>query len=163
MKFNLDELEQLAAKATPGPWGAVVSDKYNFTVAILPSDFPQTPLVGRIRDEQDAAYIISACNAVPELIKMYREADDKANKAWRILLEAQARIVEVQKRVQELEAQRDWLASKLGDMCSVSNRGSCGVPEPCPYSKGYCRCLDVEQKEWLQAAKETNADSRTTG
>ena len=57
--------------------------------------------------------------------------------------------------VQELEAQRDWLASKLGDMCSVSSRGSCGVPEPCPYSKGYCRCLDVEQEEWIQIVKET--------
>ena len=110
---QLVEMEQLAAKATPGSWKAVVSDKYNFTVAILPPDFPQTPLVGRIRDEQDAAYITSACNAVPELIKMYREAEDKANNAWRILLEAQARIVEVQKRVQELERQNAVLEARI--------------------------------------------------
>ena len=57
-------------------------------------------------------------------------------------------------KVKELEAQRDWLASKLGDMCSVSNRDSCGVPEPCPYSKGYCRCLDAGQEEWVQVVKE---------
>ena len=55
---------------------------------------------------------------------------------------------------QKLEKQRDLLASKLGYMCSVSNRDSCGVPEPCPYSKGHCRCLDVEQEEWVQVAKE---------
>lgn len=103
MKFNLDELEQLAAKATPGPWTAVVSNKYAVTVVILPPDFPQAPLVGRIRDEQDAAYIVASCNAVPELIKMYREADDKANKAWEILLKAQAHIVELQKRARKLE------------------------------------------------------------
>lgn len=133
MKLNLDELEQLAAQATPGPWKLVVSDKYTFTVAILPPDFPQTPLVGRIRDEQDAAYIVASCNAVSALV-----AELKAER----------------EKVKELEAQRDWLASKLGDMCSVSSRGSCGVPEPCPYSKGYCRCLDVEQEEWVQVVKE---------
>jgi hypothetical protein len=116
MKFNLDELEQLVAQATPGPWGAVVSDKYNFTVAIIPPDFPQTPIVGRIRDEQDAAYITAACNSLPELIKMYREAEDKANKAWKILLEAQARIVEVQKRVRELEAENADLQAQIKEL-----------------------------------------------
>lgn len=92
MKPNLDELEQLAVKATPGPWGAVVSDKYNFTVAILPPDFPQTPLVGRIRDEQDAAYITAACNSLPELINENRE---------------------LRKRMRELERQTVVLASHL--------------------------------------------------
>ena len=67
-ELDLDELERLAKAATPGPWKVVISDKYGFTVAILPPDFPQTPLVGRAKDEQDAAYITAACNAVPELI-----------------------------------------------------------------------------------------------
>jgi hypothetical protein len=75
MDINLEELERLAAQATPGPWKVVVSDKYTFTVAILPPDFPQTPLVVRIRDEQDAAYIVAACNAVPELIARVRELE----------------------------------------------------------------------------------------
>ena len=160
MKPNLDELEQLAAKATPGPWGAVVSDKYNFTVAILPSDFPQTPLVGRIRDEQDAAYIISACNAVSELIKMYREADDKANKAWEILLEAQARIVEVQKRVRKLEREKEWLTTFIEDNMDC---------EQCPHYETICKpkapvdCFKFISRKAEEAAKETNADSRTTG
>lgn len=75
MKLNLDELEQLAAQATPGPWTAVVSDKYGFTVAILPPNFPQAPLVGRSKDEQDAAYIVASCNATLDLIARVRELE----------------------------------------------------------------------------------------
>lgn len=153
MELDLGELERLAAQASPGPWTVDKDLPYCFTGT--DSRFLGFAATRNPYAYDNATYIVGACNAVPELIKMYREAEDKANNAWRILLEAQARIVEVQKRVQELEAQRDWLASKLGDMCSVSSHGSCGVTEPCPYSKGYCRCLDAEQEEWVQVAKET--------
>lgn len=56
-------------------------------------------------------------------------------------------------RIRELERQRDMLADKLACMCSVSSRETCGVPEPCPYSKGFTRCLDVEKEEWIQVIK----------
>ena len=159
MKPNLDELERLAKRVDPLPWklnlqmGKVVRYTEHGNERFIADCLRVTKRDAHCK--RNAAYITAACNATPELIKMYREAEDKANNAWRILLEAQARIVEVQKRVQELEAQRNWLASKLGDMCSVSSRDSCGASEPCPYSKGYCRCLDVEQEEWVQVAKET--------
>ncbi len=138
MKLNLDELEQLAAKATPRPWvdegiGYIRSPSKQKTIAEC-----MPPLCRGLKNIQqhgiNAAYIVASCNAVPELVAALKAEREK---------------------VKELEAQRDWLASKLGDMCSVSNRDSCGVPEPCPYSKGYCRCLDAGQEEWVQVVKET--------
>lgn len=147
MELDLEKLEQLAKDATPGPWDYDATGGFRWVFLEKRHVFESTT-------DANAAYIVAACNSLLDIIKMYRESDDKANKAWRILLEAQARIVEVQKRVQELERQRDWLADKLASMCSVSSRDSCGVPEPCPYSKGYCRCLDVEQEEWVQVVKE---------
>lgn len=83
MGYYLRELERMAKEATPGPWKVTVSDKYGFTVAILPPDFPQTPLVGRIRNEQDAAYIIAACNAVPGLIAENRALRERVQELER--------------------------------------------------------------------------------
>jgi hypothetical protein len=135
MGVDLEKLERLAAQATPGPWEVVASDKYTFTVAILPPDFPQTQLVGRIRDEQDAAYIVAACNAVPELI-----AENRA----------------LQEQVRELEREREWLASQhakacldaANDACTL-NTGDCPV---CPLDKGG-RCLEVTSKTFIEAAE----------
>ena len=101
MPIDLDILEKLAKAATPGPWGAVVSEKYSFAVAILPPDFPQTPLVGRVRDEQDAAYIAAACNAVPKLIDERRALHERI-----IELEAELEVYREKERL-EWERSRD--------------------------------------------------------
>lgn len=92
---QLDELEQMVKNITPGPWKAEISNKYAFTVAILPPDFPQTMLVGRVRNEQDAAYIVKACTVLPDLI-----AENRA----------------LQEKVQKLEQQRKWLAKKCEEL-----------------------------------------------
>ena len=136
MELNLEKLEQLAKAATSRPWEAthdINGDIAPFIVGktgwVLGEGFdPEHGGDCWVRPSfDDLEYIVAACNAVPELVA----------------------------RVRELEAQRDWLASKLGDMCSVSSHGSCGVSAPCPYSNGYCRCLDAGQEEWVQVAKET--------
>lgn len=159
MILNLDELEQLAAQATPGPWRLVEGNKYSFTSVILPPDFPQTPSFGRIRDKQNAAYIVAACNSLLDIIKLYREADDKANNAWRILLEAQARIVEVQKRVQELEAQRDWLVNELcvGPQCDFPSQIECKYRT----ERGYY-CLERKEKFrcWVAHAEKATKEGK---
>lgn len=141
MALDLEKLEQLAAQVTSGPWKVVDSDKYTFTVAILPPDFPQTPLVGRIRDKQDAAYIIAACNSAPELV-------------------AENRVL--RERVQELERQRDWLVQFIEGYLDC---------DYCPYHKTQCThiptdCFRLISQKAEQAAKElakANVDPRTTG
>lgn len=85
--IDLGELERLAKAATQLPWE--VDDCNN--VRIAPKG---RPIVATIHDYEDylprmgdAAYIVAACNAVPELIA----------------------------RVRALERQRDWLAKFIED------------------------------------------------
>lgn len=62
----------------------------------------------------------------------------------------------LQEKILKLERQRTWLADKLACMCMNSDCGKCGVPEPCPYSKGLlARCWDAEKEEWIQVAEES--------
>lgn len=86
MKPNLDELERLSKSATPGPWW---SSKYG---AIYGSVQLDDSFVGQISEGADNAYIIAACNSLPELINENRA---------------------LQKRVRELERQSVVLASHL--------------------------------------------------
>lgn len=89
--IDLDELMKLREAATPGPWktdlGNFDSDGYSMVIR------PYIEADGKITfvsnddtdygyDENDAAYIVAACNAVPELVA----------------------------RIRELEAQHDWMA-----------------------------------------------------
>lgn len=75
MDINLEELERLAAQATPGPWE--VDDCNNIRIA------PKgRPIVATIHDYEDylprmadAQYIVAACNGVPELVTRVRELE----------------------------------------------------------------------------------------
>lgn len=83
--IDIDGLERLAAQATPGPWFVTCNctGKTFYTIKINRVYIGET--LGVYNGEANAAYIAAACNAVPELIKMYREADDEAadaNSAW---------------------------------------------------------------------------------
>ena len=109
-EIDLDALEKLAAKATPGPWETLVTidwDKYVHTVRGDDGAFLFDLHKAR-NGEANAAYIVAACNAVPELIKMYREADDEAadaNSAWQ---KVRRENLALREQVRELERQRDW-------------------------------------------------------
>ena len=90
---KLCELMRLHAAATPGPWKVNIGDfesedGYGTVTAPYVEADGKTICVPFDRgpddenDEADAAYIVAACNAVPELV------------SW----------------IRELEEQRDWLA-----------------------------------------------------
>lgn len=79
-KIDLEELERLAAQATPGPWETKLIDN--------PHYFGGRPLwkltvdgcfVGELHqpytNEVDAAYIAAACNAAPSLTAKVRELE----------------------------------------------------------------------------------------
>ena len=152
MSVDIEKLEDLAKAATPGPWFVTCNCTGKTFYTIKNDRVYIGEALGVYNGEANAAYIAAACNAVPELIKMYREAEDKANNAWRILLEAQARIVEVQKRVQELEQQNSFFLKALKEDYA------------CPYSR--CKydfgaeldewgCSNEDHQScWVQAAKE---------
>ena len=103
-RIDLDELERLAKAATPGPWEAWIM-KQPLYHAIMPSDYPLRPSLGQTKHDADARFIVAACNAVPELIKMYREADDEAadaNSAWQ---KVRRENLTLREQVRELEAE----------------------------------------------------------
>ncbi|WP_303327562.1 hypothetical protein [Bilophila wadsworthia] len=66
----LDELERLRKAATPGPWdvsqkNSTVYDNYGDSVC----DTQQTH-----NSQNNLAYIVAACNAVPRMVEMLRIA-----------------------------------------------------------------------------------------
>lgn len=84
--IDLDELMRLREAATPGPWKAKIGDfeyedGYGTVTAPYVEADGKTICVPTDRgpdddnDESDAAYIVSACNAVPELVARIRELE----------------------------------------------------------------------------------------
>lgn len=84
--IDLDELMKLRDAATPGPWktdlGNFDSDGYSMVIR------PYIEADGKITfvsnddtdygyDEDDAAYIVAASNAVPELVAHIRELEEQ--------------------------------------------------------------------------------------
>lgn len=68
--IDLDELERLAKAATTRPW-------MHKERVIIPHFFPYEPKIGSTLSKTDAAYIVDACNALPDLIKRVRELEGR--------------------------------------------------------------------------------------
>lgn len=84
--IDLDELMRLHDAASPGPWKTFVgnfdSDGYSMVIR------PYIEADGKITfvsnddtdygyDENDAAYIVAACNSIPDLVARIRELEDQ--------------------------------------------------------------------------------------
>ena len=73
MALDLEKLERLAAQATPGPWEMVDARAF-----LDDEDFEirnGQHCIGYGTSEADSAYIVAACNAVPELVARVRELE----------------------------------------------------------------------------------------
>lgn len=70
---EMDELLRLSNAATPGPY----SLDANYLIGFPPKHRPTGESIGRLDDvpEPTRAYIVAACNAVPELVEMVRAAE----------------------------------------------------------------------------------------
>ena len=89
---NLDELMRLREAATPGPWSVKIGDfeaedGYGTVSASYVEADGKTICVPFDRgpddenDEDDTAYIVAACNAVPELVARIRALEAQLNMA----------------------------------------------------------------------------------
>lgn len=156
---QLDELERLAAQATPGPWFVTCNCTGKTFYTIKNDRVYIGETLGVYNGEANAAYIAAACNAVPELIKMYREADDEAadaNSAWQ---KVRRENLALREQVRELERQRELMADGLELYCNYVHRedGDCPFWIECP--KGGLCTGEVTDKMWIEffereAAKE---------
>lgn len=77
--IDLDELMRMHDAATPGPWKKMLP---KVLVAEDPKNIYGIPLCIAIHDDNaqaaaDAAYIVAACNAVPELVARIRELEEQ--------------------------------------------------------------------------------------
>lgn len=71
----IDELERLRDAATPGPWDPWSWTSHIYTINKRPVDpDDKRTIIAETLKENDAAYIVAACNAVPRLAKMLRFA-----------------------------------------------------------------------------------------
>lgn len=86
MDINLDELERMAAQATPGPWKEGRHDMFSIVEGahakyIYANSIPVAISTGEEKDCErvlaDARYIAAACSAVPELIARVRELEER--------------------------------------------------------------------------------------
>lgn len=66
VKIDLNELERLHKAATPGPWKHRTISKT--ATVILAADIPLCATKYSVNKDHDAAYIVAACNSLPELI-----------------------------------------------------------------------------------------------
>lgn len=135
MPIDLDELERLAAQATPGPW--------KVTGKLLPeyiTDANPNRKIARIlrtprTHKENAHYIVAACNSLPTLI-----AENRA----------------LRERVRELEAQRIILAGKIGTLTrwydAMAGCEVCEFTQDCDNSEACCTNAIIQWAE--EAAKE---------
>ena len=143
---DLEKLEELAKAATPRPWDYDTAGVFKWHFLL------EKRHVCECLTEENAAYIVAACNAVPELIKMYRMADDEAadaNSAWQ---KVRRENLALREQVRELERQNSFFLKALKEEYA------------CPYSRckyDYGSELDEwecsnenHQDCWIQAAKE---------
>ncbi len=154
--IDLEELERLAAQATPRPWEVKhLRTNHEFVFA----QAPDCDMVFHAREE-DVQYITAACNAVPELIAELKEAraeggELKRHSEWlerklQLRIDNNAALI---KRVRELERQRDYLAKLLGDLCTTQKDGECPLFYACPASGFGWSCGNAIKEDWIYAAE----------
>ena len=110
-KIDLDELEQLAAQATPGPWRLVDARAF-----LDDEDFEirnGQHCIGYGTSGANAAYIVAACNSLPELIAENRALQERAQMRQELVEQYEQDIARLRQKVRELERQRELLAKEL--------------------------------------------------
>ena len=157
---ELRRLEEVVAKAAKGPWSTEETVEYcgrfaRNSLYLMADERHKAVLYNHLaEDKADAEYIVAACNYLPKLIKMYKEADDEAyeaNEAWKKL---RVEYLTLRYQVQKLERQAQVLAVAVSEYQRCK---TCIVRRSCPNdAKGGPQedCVVAILKWAEQAAKE---------
>ena len=81
----IDKLMELHDKATEGPWEHEIDDYFTTIHAIEPA-------VASYVSPADAAYIVAACNSIPDLIHRIRELENEVDSLRDALEESENRL-----------------------------------------------------------------------
>lgn len=163
-EIDLDELERLAKAATPGPWEVTGKGVPEYITDANPNRKIARILRTPRAYEENAHYIVAACNALPGLIaenralrarvqELEREIDncDSEVNYWREEYESEVKFAEQQ--IQSLKRQRDWLAKLLGDLCTAQKDGQCPLFYNCPAAQFGWSCGNAIKENWIYAAE----------
>jgi hypothetical protein len=151
--IDLEELERLAAQATPGPWKAEnwsrVWHEPKQGVRRTVADCVRVTVKSPKRHRANARLIAAMHEALPELIAENRELRERVR-------ELEIREVDyIEERdallctKYALERQRAWLAERLNFICHSDTDCVLGCPD---IMNGNCR--NVTRSQWIEAAKE---------
>ena len=124
MPIDLDKLEALAKAATHLPWKVSDIDDRYITDSTYKRELAKVSLRYKPYYER-AAYIVEACNAVPELITENRALREK---------------------VLELDSQRDWLARQRRWLAHEILRERIRIDDS--------KALFTTVEEWIKAAEQ---------
>ena len=135
MNVNLDELMRLHAAATPGPWRVeemshILNDQVWFSAIIKAGDGLDEKIVNQGAGKADAAYIVAACNAVPELVQRVRDLE-----------------TEIRRRDAEI-----W--ANLCNECAIDD--FCPYCGTCPFDGK--KCKEVTPEDWIRWMEENNGN-----
>ena len=135
--IDLDELMRLHEAATPGPWEHKIDDAFTTIHTIEPS-------VASYVSPANAAYIVAACNAVPELVARIRELEAE-------LYEAVGYIIS-----NESQSMIDCRICFFEQYCERKKDQWKPAPEMC--WKAIMHCITTEEREeWKERFKQVSA------
>lgn len=141
-EIDLDELERLrkAAEATPGPWEPRQGEP------VFVRDYDEDEWLVRIFIKKHGGQYLASVFEHMNSYMSWRQC-----KPFFPGLIAENR--ELRARVQELEAQRDWLAKLLGDLCTAQKDGQCPLFYNCPAAQFGWSCGSTLKQDWIYAAE----------
>ena len=131
---DLDALEALAAKATPGPWW---QEPFGLIVSQNENESGKRAFIAAPTGDANATLIVAAVNTLPALIKRVRELererqnyramrDNGGSTHWDIaevgaICHSECAVAQIQRlaaRVRELERERDAAATAMREKCA---------------------------------------------
>jgi len=74
---QLNKIEKLCAEATAGPWGLVMSHRFNVYDVFAQDKEPDGPFrVAKVFVDKDCSFIAMARTAVPQMLARIRELEE---------------------------------------------------------------------------------------
>lgn len=148
---GLEELERLAAQATPGPWevGEFAGIHNGFEGVAM-------AYAGNSKMNENAAYIVAACNAVLSLIARLRGLELKNSHLSNLVEGLEEHTDILRAKVSELEKQRDFLAKCLlkQEKCFMPQKFGCSIRTPYGH---YCHAESYQRESCIWSRAEEMA------
>lgn len=163
---DIEKLEKLMAQATPGPWfcksvPGLGGGRHNRPHIFADGVCLPVASLSVIKGEEDAAYIVAACNSLPDLIAENRALQERAQMRQELVEQYEKDIARLRQKVRELETQRDYLLDKVVIEDNTDDIDYCPIPVdyPCSYRSkcGWgCETGSREQRKgcWIKALEE---------